>query len=208
MSHPCAPTPARLALLDVDETTALGLRALLSTDERIVVLDAPYDESPFAELLLVDVDVRGERSTVRQIRELAIAGPRIIAWTADARPFVSRRLRAIDGVVVLNRRSPARGLLAALGIEDSGGFDRTARAADEVQLSPQEARVLRIFADGGTMQNVAHQTGITNHTVEDYIRRIRSKYERAGRPAATKSDLLKRAIEDGHLPIPDRSPIE
>jgi two-component system response regulator DevR len=41
--------------------------------------------------------------------------------------------------------------------------------------------------------------------VVDYIRRVRSKYERVGRPANTKIDLYKRALEDGILPVPGRS---
>jgi len=33
--------------------------------------------------------------------------------------------------------------------------------------------------------------------VNDHIRRIRAKYAAAGRPAPTKVDLFKRAVEDG-----------
>jgi hypothetical protein len=40
-------------------------------------------------------------------------------------------------------------------------------------------------------------------TIEDYVRRIRAKYARAGRPAMTKVDLYKRAVEDGFLPAPN-----
>jgi hypothetical protein len=35
------------------------------------------------------------------------------------------------------------------------------------------------------------------------VRRIRQKYARAGRPAHTKIDLYKRAVEDGILPSPE-----
>ncbi|MFJ7624450.1 DNA-binding response regulator, partial [Rhodococcus erythropolis] len=41
-------------------------------------------------------------------------------------------------------------------------------------------------------------------TVNDYLQRIRQKYAAAGRPAPTKTDLYKRAVEDGVLPIPER----
>ncbi|MDP3209757.1 MAG: DNA-binding response regulator, partial [Rhodoglobus sp.] len=36
-------------------------------------------------------------------------------------------------------------------------------------------------------------------TAKTYLRRVREKYSRAGRPASTKADLIRRAAEDGHL---------
>ena len=50
---------------------------------------------------------------------------------------------------------------------------------------------------------VCEQAGIAVSTIEDYVRRIRAKYARAGRPAVTKVDLYKRAVEDGFLPAPN-----
>ena len=61
-----------------------------------------------------------------------------------------------------------------------------------------------MFATGLKTQSVASALGIAVGTVEDYVRRIRSKYARVGRAAPTKIDLYKRAIEDGFLPIPGR----
>ena len=64
--------------------------------------------------------------------------------------------------------------------------------------------MLQLFADGAKSQTVADALYITVGTLEDYVRRIRGKYARAGRPAPTKVDLYKRAIEDGLLPGPGR----
>jgi hypothetical protein len=36
--------------------------------------------------------------------------------------------------------------------------------------------------------------------VREYLDRIRTKYVEVGRPAPTKVDLLRRAVEDGILP--------
>lgn len=62
--------------------------------------------------------------------------------------------------------------------------------------------MLAMFADGAKAQAVAYANQISPATVEDYVRRIRAKYVRAGRPAPTKVDLYKRAVEDGFLPSP------
>ena len=73
---------------------------------------------------------------------------------------------------------------------------------DDAKLSGQEQRVLTLFSAGLKAQAVASAMNIAVPTVEDYIRRIRSKYGEIGRPAYTKVDLYKRAIEDGFLPLP------
>jgi hypothetical protein len=36
-------------------------------------------------------------------------------------------------------------------------------------------------------------------TAKTYLRRVREKYARAGRPASRKSELIRRAAEDGFL---------
>ena len=42
--------------------------------------------------------------------------------------------------------------------------------------------------------------GIGYSTAREYLDRIRVKYVELGRPAPTKVDLLRRAVEDGILP--------
>jgi DNA-binding CsgD family transcriptional regulator len=44
---------------------------------------------------------------------------------------------------------------------------------------------------------VATALFVSRDTVLDHIRRIRSKYAAVDRPAATKVDLFRRAVEDG-----------
>lgn len=70
------------------------------------------------------------------------------------------------------------------------------------RLSLQEQQVLELLARGYKSQAVGYELGIATSTVDDYVRRIRAKYQRAGRPARTKIDLYRRAVEDGILPPP------
>lgn len=44
------------------------------------------------------------------------------------------------------------------------------------ELSPRERQVLRHIAAGLTYRCAARRMGISVHTVDDYIRRIRAKY--------------------------------
>ena len=69
-------------------------------------------------------------------------------------------------------------------------------------LSPREREVLSLYAAGAKAPLVADRTGLSELTMVDYIRRVRSKYERVGRPANTRIDLYQRALEDGIPPMP------
>lgn len=64
-------------------------------------------------------------------------------------------------------------------------------------LSERQREVLALYASGEKADRVARMTGLSVGTVNDYLRRIRTKYREAGRPAETKIDLYRRAVEDG-----------
>jgi two-component system, NarL family, response regulator DevR len=52
------------------------------------------------------------------------------------------------------------------------------------------------------MKSVARRMGISPETVKDYLMRVRRRYGEVGRPAATKTELYFRAVEDGLVPPP------
>jgi FixJ family two-component response regulator len=70
----------------------------------------------------------------------------------------------------------------------------------KAQLGRRERDVLHLYASGLPLKAVAEQLGIANSTAREYLDRIRVKYVEVGRPAPTKVDLLRRAVEDGILP--------
>ena len=47
---------------------------------------------------------------------------------------------------------------------------------------------------------MAVHLGIAENSVKEYLKRIRSKYTTLNRPAGSKLDLFRRAIEDGIVP--------
>lgn len=69
-----------------------------------------------------------------------------------------------------------------------------------VQLGRRERDVLHLYASGLPMKQVASQLGVAPSTVKQHLDRVRRKYVEVGRPAPTKVDLLRRAVEDGILP--------
>ena len=68
------------------------------------------------------------------------------------------------------------------------------------KLSARERQVLALYVDGLQEQEVAALLEIAESTVEEHLKRIRRKYAAVERPARTKLELYKRAIEDGIIP--------
>ncbi|WP_229741552.1 helix-turn-helix transcriptional regulator [Kocuria dechangensis] len=68
------------------------------------------------------------------------------------------------------------------------------------KLSRREREVLGLYVDGMQEQEVAAELHIAESTVEEHLKRIRRKYALVERPARTKLELYKRAVEDGIIP--------
>jgi DNA-binding NarL/FixJ family response regulator len=79
----------------------------------------------------------------------------------------------------------------------------SATAAGATTLSTQEREVLRLYATGLTISEVASKMHIKISTAKGYLDRVRDKYEERGRRARSKIELRSRAIEDGLLPAAD-----
>ena len=70
----------------------------------------------------------------------------------------------------------------------------------EAKLSSREREVLTLYVSGIDVPQIARRLFITENSAKEYLRRIRSKYSEISRPAPSKVDLLRRAIEDGVVP--------
>jgi DNA-binding NarL/FixJ family response regulator len=70
----------------------------------------------------------------------------------------------------------------------------------EAKLSSREREVLTLYVSGIDVPQIARRLFITENSAKEYLRRIRTKYSELSRPASSKVDLLRRAIEDGVVP--------
>lgn len=64
-------------------------------------------------------------------------------------------------------------------------------------LTPREADVVRLVADGLSNDEVKHALGVTSKTVEAYLSRI---FERTG--IQSRTELATRAIREAWLDLP------
>ena len=67
----------------------------------------------------------------------------------------------------------------------------------KAKLTDRELEVLRMYASGLTLKQVAYELKLSKYTVKEHIDRVREKYSKAGRPAPGKPELLIRLLEDG-----------
>lgn len=202
----------KIALVEDHALISMGFTDLVASaaDIELVVAVTSVRELPDTDLDLVVLDLRladGSAPADNVATVLAKNIPVLIYTGAEDRSLIQSAARS--GASGLVRKSaPPEELLDAIRVAAGGGSVFTTEwaaaidaAADLVDagLSEREMEVLAMYAAGETAQSVALELGISKATVADYVIRIRRKYSEAGRPAASRVDLYRRAMEDGLL---------
>lgn len=120
------------------------------------------------------------------IREALRAGASAIVAKSESMAELAKAIELTSqGIIVNNAATTA-------AIDADGDFK-------VAELTPREREVLALYASGMALKQVAYQLGVERSTAKEHIDRVRRKYAKLGRPAGTKIDLLKRAMEDGIL---------
>lgn len=185
---------------------ALGVTAILNAQADMhVVSTAPTVQALAARRDHMDVVLVGCKASeaidpMPQLAALSASTQSVLLYVSDdaeglPRYGIVRKHDEPEELVRLVRQAahPAYGRGAL-------GRGTPALANEPVVLSAREREVLALYAGGHTAGQVASRLFISRGTVHDHIRRIRAKYEAAGRAAPTKVDLFRRAIEDGVVP--------
>jgi DNA-binding NarL/FixJ family response regulator len=222
LTNPVTPTTGnqsayRVAVVDDHDAVGLAVSALIENllDLEFVgsanTVSGLLEASSSPDLVVLDLRLNDGSSPVVNVARLHESGTQVLAYTSAEHTFLLR-MAARAGVQGLVRKSaPTSDLVDALLGASRGEIAASADWAAAIDgdpelaaahLSPQEKRVLERYASGMAAKSVAYDLGITEHTVEDYLKRIRSQYAVMGRRSPTKVDLYKRALEDGYLPLP------
>ena len=215
---PSAHPPVRLAILDDHELLLDSIASWISAhapDFDLVLTASTWfglvqsDRFP-TDLVLIDFQLQEPVSIEARVRTCRAAGAKVIvlssletaddrdrAFDAGASAFLSKAL-PLGEVMETARR--------VMGMESSGEPARDwrplpsgAQHPARPKLSTSEREALVLYVSGNSTSEVARQMHVQYETAKTYLRRVREKYARAGRPASTKTDLIRRAAEDGHL---------
>ena len=160
------------------------------------------------EVVIADLSLADGSLVEDNIERLVEAGPAVLIYSiADKPPLMRSALRA-GATAIVSKSKPMATLIEAISLAAQGiiinNADTSAlidadRLFKEVKLSEREKEVLSLYASGMSLKQVAYQLQIKPSSAKEHIDRVRVKYAKLGREAATKVDLFRRAIEDGLL---------
>jgi DNA-binding NarL/FixJ family response regulator len=186
-----------------------GLTHLLSEGGLRVVraCTAPPTETPWlADVLVLGSDALRPIELDRYIAGAARLTAVLVIAADDARP--AELYRRAGAAAVLSERDSAE-VLVALVRKVAGAGPVPLPASPDTgmeqpepveQLSLREAQVLRQIALGLTHHQVATRLGISRHTVNTYVRRIRGKLGVGNKAELTRAAF--HALGEATLPAP------
>jgi DNA-binding NarL/FixJ family response regulator len=205
----------RLAILDDHEVLldSLGswIRANAPEFEVAVLattwLELVHDARFPTDLVLLDFQLREPVSIEARVRTCRAAGAKVIVLSGVETPEARERALAAGAEQFLSKAVPLREVMEVarevVGLAEGGAaVHRRALAplhASRPKLSPAEQEALLLYVSGLSTGEVAGRMGVQYETAKTYLRRVREKYARAGRPASKKAELVRRAAEDGLL---------
>lgn len=205
-----------VALIDDHESVRLGLEAACARDGQTVVFSGSTVSSYLdwrcrtgatpSDVVVLDLTLGDGTTVTENVRSLVGDGASVVIHSVADRPAAVREALAAGAAGVVSKSSALDDVLDAIrtvaqgealnNVEWASAVDGD-RAFADAQLSSREREVLRLYATGLPLKAVAERLGVAYSTAKENITRIRVKYVEVGRPAPTKVDLLRRAMEDG-----------
>jgi two-component system, NarL family, nitrate/nitrite response regulator NarL len=205
--------PIRIVIVDDHPVARYGMRQIFASAPGIEVageaetLAGLADLDAQADVLVLDLYLGQARLTAGQIAALAGTCPVLVVSASVRREDVIAAVRAgASGYLVKTAERDV--FIEAVRTVAGHGFyvsaqlahliDASLEAGDddarEVRLAPRERQVLSLIAQGFTQAQAATRLGVSQGTVDTYIKRIRAKLG-----PGNKADLTRRAIELGEI---------
>ncbi|MFM9136241.1 MAG: response regulator [bacterium] len=166
-----------------------------------------HEQDP-VDCTILDLDLGDGRSPVLNTNDLVSAGCKVLivsaladaatvrgALRAGALGFVSKQADVTEfeesfRLTVAGAPSTSRDVAAILSSDETSS----------VPLSERERTAMVLYASGMKIEAVARRMNVKPATAQEYIRRVREKYARAGTALPTKTDMYRRARDEGLVP--------
>ena len=206
----------RVAIVDDHEAVRLGFAGtckqfdfdLVGSASTVTeLLEQIADQD--CEVVICDLSLADGSLVKDNVERLIETGPAVLVFSIADRASLMRTALKAGAVAIVPKSQPMAELAEAIRLSAKGvivnNSETTAMIdADtlfllDANLSNREREVLSLYASGMSLKQVAYQLGIKQSSAKEHIDRVRVKYARLGREAATKVDLFKRAVEDGLL---------
>ncbi|MET0725998.1 MAG: sigma factor-like helix-turn-helix DNA-binding protein [Leifsonia sp.] len=163
------------------------------------------------DLVLMDFQLVEPVSVEARIRTCRAAGAKVIVISALDSVEARRRAAGAGALAYLSKSMPMHEVMSAVrsalrmpepaasAAESLESDDESAQNLAKPTLSPGERQAFLLYVGGRSTAEVATAMDVGYETAKTYLRRVREKYQKAGRPASRKVELIRRAAEDGLL---------
>lgn len=219
-SGPSTPLPIRLALLDDHEILLDSLSAWIEKNAPqfdLVLragtwLELVHSDAFPTDVVIMDLQLKEAVSISARVRTCRAAGAKVVVLTAVDSAEDREAALAAGAVAYVSKTQPIGDLMAAalsaVGRQASDERQEGRQQwrprpaipeASKPRLSDGERQALLLYADGRTTAEVAEIMNVQYETAKTFLRRVREKYGRVGRPTSSRGDLIRRAAEDGYL---------
>ena len=160
------------------------------------------------DCIVMDLDLGDSVSPIVNVVSLAETGAPVLVVSALGDGVTIRAAFTAGVIGFLSKSAEPEEFVAAIEAALRGDKYTSAEAAAAmladsdslVDLSDQERRAMVLYASGLKMRAVARHMGVSESTAREYIRRLRAKYEKAGAPLPSKTELYRMAQREGILP--------
>jgi DNA-binding NarL/FixJ family response regulator len=199
-------------VIDDDPAVWEGVSSWLADEPRLLVVGAGDDPikvlsgaNDEVHIILCELRRRGTVA-LNDVARLVSTGIPVVVFSEHTEPEVMLAMFEVGAVAFLakheNRQHFIQTLLAAAVHQRHNPRPPAGASLSDYQtarpaLSRREREVLLLWLQSMSKASVARRMRVSENTVKQYVDRVRFKYARAGRPAATKAALLARAVEDG-----------
>lgn len=209
--------PIRAAIIDDHEAIRLGMDAALAhhpdSGVELVASHATVasflDSDADVDVVLLDLMLADESDPQENAEALRAAGYRVLVYSIADNVRLLRKALAGGADGVCRKAEPITETVAAIKAVAEGQTVISQEILSAIEgdaeyvaasLGPREREVLSLYAAGLEIPEISRQLYITENSVREYLKRIRAKYIQVRRPASSKLELFRRAIEDGIVP--------
>jgi two-component system, NarL family, nitrate/nitrite response regulator NarL len=188
-------------LAKADSSFVAGVMAATVGD--FLALDAARPDR--SDVVLLDLQLQDESAPAQNIARLKAREYAVVIYTAEVRPERLLGTLGIGADAVL-RKDQATYLHEALTAVANGDHSWVSPlmagvvlAAPGPRLSPTQMEVLRLYATGLTVQQIASLQNVAPDTVKTHLKNVKSRYQANGDAVYTKTDLLRVALRDQYV---------
>lgn len=156
------------------------------------------------QVIVLDLSLADGSEPAQNVKALIDSGSEVVIFSiADRKSQVLSALKS-GAAALITKSQKMDELLDCIELVADGtvvNTTETVAAIDsdpefKVKLTERELEVVKLYASGMSLKQVAFELGVTNSTAKEHIDRVRDKYSKVGRPVRGKSELLIRLLED------------